>query len=209
MGIEVTSDEQVFRRISVRQDLAALALQFLRSVNDTRMPAAKDQRLASWIFGGIAFAFLLGVFILAPRELPSYKQQILAIISAILCGLFGYFFTGSNKIVGDGQLPNWGKLSIQAGGGFALFALILLWWNSKSAPVQRAVGAEAPAVSNTFIVQGSNSGNQIFGSGNTQVITQNIQLTDKQAQDLGDRLAQAKNADRFDQPIDYRRIFAE
>jgi len=36
---------------------------------------ASSQRLASWIFGGIAFAFLIGVFIFGPNELPPQKHR--------------------------------------------------------------------------------------------------------------------------------------
>lgn len=95
------------------------------------------QRLASWIFGGITFAFLIGVFVFGPDELPEGKQHILGIMCAVLAGLFGYFFTGSMKLVTEGKLPKWGKISIQASGGVALFVLVLLWWGSIYAPVNK------------------------------------------------------------------------
>ena len=98
---------------------------------------ASSQYLASWIFGGITFAFLIGVFIFGPDELPEEKQRILGIICSVFAGLFGYFFTGSIKLVTEGKLPKWGKVSIQAGGGVALFVLVLLWWGSNYAPVTR------------------------------------------------------------------------
>ena len=98
---------------------------------------ANSQRLASWIFGGIAFAFLIGVFIFGPDELSTEKHRILGIMCAVLAGLFGYFFTGSMKLVTEGKLPKWGKVSIQASGGMALFVLVLLWWGSDYAPVGR------------------------------------------------------------------------
>ena len=96
-----------------------------------------SQSLASWIFGGIAFAFLIGVFVFGPDEISAEKHRILGIMCAVLAGLFGYFFTGSMKLVTEGKLPGWGKVSIQAGGGMALFVLVLLWWGSDYAPVGR------------------------------------------------------------------------
>jgi len=98
---------------------------------------ASFQRLASWIFGGITFVFLIGVFVFGPDELSEGKQRILGIMCAVLAGLFGYFFTGSMKLVTEGNLPKWGKISIQASGGVALFVLVLLWWGSVYAPVNK------------------------------------------------------------------------
>ena len=100
---------------------------------------ASSQRLASWIFGGIALAFLIGVFIFGPDELPEEKRRILGIICAVLAGLFGYFFTGSMKLVTEGKLPKWGRITIQASGGVAMFVLVLLWWGSNYAPVTRRI----------------------------------------------------------------------
>jgi len=98
---------------------------------------ASSQRKASWIFGGIAFAFLIGVFIFGPDELSTEKHRILGIMCAVLAGLFGYFFTGSMKLVTEGKLSRLGKVSIQASGGAALFVLVLVWWGSDYAPVGR------------------------------------------------------------------------
>ncbi len=98
---------------------------------------ASSQRLASWIFGGISFCFLIGVFIFGPDELPAEKQRILGLICSVFAGLFGYFFTGSIKLMAEGQLSKWSKITIQAGGGAAFFVLVLLWWGSDFAPVTR------------------------------------------------------------------------
>jgi hypothetical protein len=100
---------------------------------------ASSQRLASWIFGGIAFAFLIGVFIFGPDELSEEKHRILGIMCAVLAGLFGYFLTGSMKLVTESKLPKWGRITIQASGGIALFVLVLLWWGSNYAPVTRRI----------------------------------------------------------------------
>ncbi len=58
-------------------------------------------------------------------------------MSAVLAAFFGYFFTGSIRLVTEGKLPKWGKITIQAGGGAALFVLVLLWWGSDFAPVKK------------------------------------------------------------------------
>lgn len=93
----------------------------------------KYQRLASWIFGGFSFLFLIGVFIFSPESLPAFKHKILAIISAILCGLFTYFFTGTIKL--DAKFPKIG-IVLRAAGGVAMFLVVLFWYNSDYAPVR-------------------------------------------------------------------------
>ena len=90
-----------------------------------------SQELASWIFGGIGFVFLLLVFCVGPKELPRWKERTLAIISALLAGLFGFFFTGTIILKIDPDFPEVGKMMIQAGGGCALFVFVLLWWRSQ------------------------------------------------------------------------------
>lgn len=39
------------------------------------------------------------------RDLPRHKVQVLALISAVLTGCFGYFFTGSVSVIADGSIP--------------------------------------------------------------------------------------------------------
>lgn len=93
------------------------------------------QTKASWIFGSLFAAFVLGVFIFGPPALPAYKQQILAYVCALLAGLFGLFFTGSLLV--NAELPFLGKWVIQGGAGFGLFLVVLFWWQSPSALVQK------------------------------------------------------------------------
>jgi hypothetical protein len=88
---------------------------------------------ASWIFGSLLAVFLLGVFVLGPQSLPSYKQQILAYICASLAAFFAVFFTGSLLI--KAQLPLPGKWSVQGGAAFALFLVVLFWWRSPASPI--------------------------------------------------------------------------
>jgi hypothetical protein len=97
------------------------------------LPPMPHQVLASWIFGGLFSAFIIGVFIWAPPSLPEFKQQILAVICALLAGLFGVFLTGALLL--NAELPIQGKWAVQGGLGFALFLIVLFWWRSPKAPV--------------------------------------------------------------------------
>src|SRR6266513_3752164 len=91
---------------------------------------ARAQRWAAWVFGGIALGVLIWIVLFGPKELPPYRHQALGILCAVLCGLFGYFFTGTIRFVSKGSVSIWGKIGIQAGGGIALFVFVLLWWKS-------------------------------------------------------------------------------
>lgn len=94
--------------------------------------------LATWIFGSVLLLFIFGVFTFAPEKLPEYKQRILAWLCAILAGFFGYFLTGSIRLryTAPRLMPGGiGGIAVDAGGGIALFVLVLLWWTSPSAPV--------------------------------------------------------------------------
>lgn len=100
-----------------------------------------SQVIGVFTFGTLSFLFLIGVFFFSPDSLPFFKQRILAVISALLAGLFGYFFTGAVAIAIDADSDiTVGKTAIQAGGGSALFLVVLLWWFSGFAPV----GVEPP-----------------------------------------------------------------
>jgi hypothetical protein len=46
----------------------------------------------------------------------------------------GFFITGSVRLVSQGRITTWGKVSIQAGGGGAFFAIVFLTW-PKELPV--------------------------------------------------------------------------
>jgi len=86
------------------------------------------QELASWIFGGLAFLFLLMLIVLPLRKFPLWKVKTLAIITALTSGLFVSFLTGSIVLSVEPEFNTWGKTAIQAGGGIALFVFVLLWW---------------------------------------------------------------------------------
>jgi hypothetical protein len=94
------------------------------------------QTRASWIFGSLFVAFLLGVFIFGPNSLPEYKQHLLGYFCALLAGVFCIFFTGSLLL--NAELPIAGKWAVQGGAGFALFLVVLFWWYSPAAPVKAA-----------------------------------------------------------------------
>lgn len=101
------------------------------------MAKVNHQIAASWVFGSVFVLFILGLFALGPPELPLYKQQILAYISALLAGLFGIFLTGSLLV--DAQLPLPGKWVVQGGSGFGLFLIVLFWWQTSAAPIPAAL----------------------------------------------------------------------
>lgn len=90
---------------------------------------------AAWVFGAVSISVLIWIILFGPEQLPPGRHKALGVLCSILCGLFGFFFTGSIKIISSATLPHWGKVSIQAGGGAALFILVLVWWNSNSSPV--------------------------------------------------------------------------
>ena len=111
------------------------------------------QAKASWLFGTLFGLFILGVFMFGPAALPPYKQQLLAYICALLAGLFGLFFTGSLLL--DATLPLAGKWTIQGGAGFALFLVVLFWWQSPGALIHAekepgpTTNQQSPAVPGT------------------------------------------------------------
>lgn len=97
---------------------------------------AQDQRIATWVFGSILLTFFLGVFLFAPKELPEFKQRMLAFSSALIAGLFGFFFTGQMNLELKVVKQRFGDLGVKATGGAALFVLVLIWWLSPFAPVK-------------------------------------------------------------------------
>lgn len=101
-----------------------------------RGPSSVQQSLAVWLFGGLLLAFLFAVFFFAPPVLPDYKHYILGLCAALLAGLFGWFLGGEIDLHADALPSRFGGLKIRAGGGAALFVLVLLWWLSPLAPVQ-------------------------------------------------------------------------
>ncbi len=107
------------------------------ATNPVPESSTKHTVIASWVFGSLLLVFYMGVFAFAPNELPPFKHKMLAIFSALLCGLFTFFFVGSLKVTLNFK-NKWTKLAIQSGGGAAAFVLILWWWNNPDfAPIQR------------------------------------------------------------------------
>jgi hypothetical protein len=109
------------------------------SLTDSPDPESQQPRsrwLASWIFGTLLLLFFLYVFLFSPDRLPDYKQRILAFISALLAGLFGYFLTGDIGLELNSTSAQSGSLKVKATAGLALFVLMLVWWLSPFAPVK-------------------------------------------------------------------------
>jgi hypothetical protein len=124
---------------------------------------AKQRSLATWLFGGSLFIFLIVVFIFAPPSLPEFKHRLLALLSALLAAFFGYFLTGNIniEIAKDSKI---GQLAINAAGGIALFVLVLLWWMSPLAPTTEKV--KVPDEPYEQVLSGtirSESGNPLTG----------------------------------------------
>jgi len=90
----------------------------------------------SWVFGSILLVFVLCVFVFAPNELPEFKQRILAFSCATMAGLFGYFMTGDVGLRFASITSRFGKVTLRATGGLALFVLVLWWWFSSAAPIK-------------------------------------------------------------------------
>ncbi len=99
---------------------------------------AQSRSLATWIFGSLFVAFLLAVFAFAPSTLPVFKQRILAVVSALLAGLFAYFLTGESGVAIRGGKGALGRLAVKSSGGAAAFVLVLVWWLSPWSPVESA-----------------------------------------------------------------------
>lgn len=94
-----------------------------------------DIRIGTYVFGSILLLFFIGVFVFAPNELSIFKQRMIAISSALLSGLFTYFFTGNIKLTAESSTTKFGKIVIQATSGIAVFILVLIWWLSPNSPI--------------------------------------------------------------------------
>jgi hypothetical protein len=92
-----------------------------------QMKYSRNKYLASWIFGALTFAFLIFVYFF---DHESVNHPILRFMASICAGLFGFFLSGNIyiTIVNTNILSKIGKLTIQAGGGFALFMVIWFTW---------------------------------------------------------------------------------
>ena len=90
----------------------------------------------SWIFGTLLLIFFIFVFSFGPDNLPEYKTRMLALVSALIAGLFGYFLTGDVGIEIKALQSRLGTIGVKAAGGIALFVLTIIWWVSPIAPVK-------------------------------------------------------------------------
>lgn len=95
-------------------------------MNPTRQAAprkplsrARQRARASWIFSSVLLAFLMALVWFAPERLAGFKQQIVALLAALLSGLMAFFLTGDLGIE-----RSW----LRASSGLGAFALILLLW---------------------------------------------------------------------------------
>jgi len=80
---------------------------------------ARQRARASWIFSAVLLAFLMAVVWFAPDRLAGFKQQLLAVLAALLAGLMAFFLTGDLGIQ-----RSW----LKASGGLGAFALLLFLW---------------------------------------------------------------------------------
>jgi len=94
------------------------------------MSKAAHQKVASWVFASLTLAFLVLSYVLTRSD--SAVHPIVRFVGALCAGLFGYFFTGTTKLVAEGGLPRFGRTSVQAGGGAALFIFVFLAWPGAS-----------------------------------------------------------------------------
>jgi len=99
------------------------------------MGKLNQKRLASWILAGVFLSFLVALFIFGPMELPPYKLRMLSLFAATFSGAIAFFLSGEIKLVAT-QQSKMGKLSIQAGGGIALFLVVFWYFESRFSPVR-------------------------------------------------------------------------
>ncbi len=88
---------------------------------------AADQRTGTWVFGSLLLLFYMAIFLFGPSVLPSYKYQMLGIISVLLAGLFAYFLTGDIVTSVKGTTSG-ASMGVRATGGVGLAVAMLLWW---------------------------------------------------------------------------------
>lgn len=96
----------------------------------------KAKLFATWILGGVLLVFYLAVFTFGPASLPDYKQRMLGIASAVLAGLFAFFLTGQIGIIWQASNSWFGRMTVRATGGVAVFVLVLWWWFGPHAPIR-------------------------------------------------------------------------
>ena len=113
----------------------------------------QSRSLATWVFGLLLFIFFVCVFAFAPKELPVFKQRMMAVASALLSGLFAFFLTGEIGLELKPAKSRFGDFGIKASGGIAVFVLVLWWWLSPWAPVNVEIGKKIGALEEAFRAQ--------------------------------------------------------
>jgi|GEM_PF-1479881 len=101
----------------------------------TQRSGERNRQTASWILTAVLGVFFIAVFVWAPPTLPPFKQRMLAFAAALLAGTCAIFWTGSLGIHVQWLTGRFGQIAVRAGGGLAVFVLVLLWWESPLAPV--------------------------------------------------------------------------
>ncbi|NBB26974.1 SH3 domain-containing protein [Cellulophaga sp. BC115SP] len=91
------------------------------------------------VYGSLLLLFFMGLIVFGPEKLSEYKHNLIAVISSLLVGIFGYFLTGEVGLkINSKFLENKvGKIAIQASGGVALFVLTMVWWRSPLTPIEK------------------------------------------------------------------------
>jgi hypothetical protein len=83
----------------------------------------KQQTIFSWVFGSLFF-IVLTYLLLREEPIPANKRGLVAFFCGLMGALFAFFFTG--RITARFNLSDWGKTSISATGGFAIFVIVFL-----------------------------------------------------------------------------------
>jgi tetratricopeptide (TPR) repeat protein len=107
---------------------------------------------AQQILGAIFFVLTL-VFLVIAYFNPSLRgdSRIPGVFAALCAGFSAFFFTGDIMIQLEGTIPSWGKISLQAAGGIAVFVFVLLWWNNVDQKEKQAPSKDSSSIS----IQGS------------------------------------------------------
>jgi hypothetical protein len=109
--------------------------------NFHRQAEGQSRLRGSWIFGSLLLVFFILVFSFGPESLPEYKTRMLALMSALIAGLFGFFLTGDIGVEIKALQSRFGTIGVKAAGGIALFVLTIIWWVSPVAPVKSSPAA--------------------------------------------------------------------
>jgi tetratricopeptide (TPR) repeat protein len=96
----------------------------------------KNERLMAVIFGGVGIVFLIAVFFFKENTLTLPQNKILGAMAAFTFGTLAFLMTGSIGVDGEGTLPRFGKVTLRAAGGMAIFVTVLFWWIHSSEAIR-------------------------------------------------------------------------